>query len=60
MNRLNAKAAPVLAERVPHAAAPVALSELRQATVGRAWEVVAVVTGVVAVVMLLAGLVIVR
>lgn len=48
--------APVLAERIPHAAAPVVLSELEQARAGRAWEVAAAVTGAVAVVVLLAGL----
>lgn len=52
--------APVLAERIPHAAAPVVLSELRQAAMGRVWEIASAVAGAVAVVVLVAGLVVLR
>lgn len=48
--------APVLAERIPHAAAPVVLSELEQARAGRAWEVAGAAAGAVAIVVLLTGL----
>ena len=50
--------APVLAERIPVASAPVVLSELVEARAARVGMIVGAVAGVVAVGMLLAGLVI--
>lgn len=55
---MTGEPSPVLAERVPHASAPVVLSELAGARAERVWAVAATVAGVLAVVLLLAGLVV--
>lgn len=52
--------APMPVERIPHAAAPVVLSELHQARAGRAGEIAGAATGALAIVVLLTAVAVLR
>lgn len=60
MSVLAEKPAPVPVERIPHAAAPVVLSELQQARAGQAWEIAGAATGALAIVVQLTAVAVLR
>ncbi|MBS1674453.1 MAG: hypothetical protein JSS74_10860 [Actinobacteria bacterium] len=51
---------PVRAERVPHASAPLVLSELQGARVDRAWEIAGAAACALAVMLLALGVAVLR